>query len=142
VVPNPQRLFPAEILNSVQIIILDHPMEEINPNIQGIRMARRADGTHHLILIASNALWADVLHHTLGTSVLLGYTYDGNDITFYVVVELPHIGKLFRVPVSAHSGTLNWISRIDEKIVTGISVTYRDGKGGAIPFGQTVQVYY
>ena len=129
-------------LNPAQIIILDHPMEEINPNIQGIRMARQPNGTHHLILIASNAMWADVLHHTLGKQVVLDYTYDGNDITFYMVVKLPHIGKLFRVPVSVHSGTLNWISRIDEKTVTGISVAYRDGKGGAISFGETVYVCY
>ena len=117
-------------------------MEEINPNIQGIRMSKLPDGTHNLILVASNEMWADVLHHTLGKQVGLGYTYDGNDITFYVVVELPHIGKLFRVPVSVHSGTLNWLSRIDEKTVTGISVAYRDGKGGAIPFGETVHVYW
>ena len=117
-------------------------VEEINPNIQGIRMARQADGTHHLILVASNAMWADILHHTLGKQVVLGYTYDGSDITFYLVVELPDIGKLFSVPVSVHNGTLNWISRINEKTVTGISVAYRDGKGGAIPFGETVHVDY
>lgn len=126
---------------SAEFSILGYPMEEINPSIQGVRMARQPDGGYRLILVASNEMWADVLHHTLGNEVMLGYTYDRTDITFYLVIELSHIGKLFRVPVNANSGTLDWLNRLDERTVSGISVAYRDGKGGIIPFGAPLSVH-
>jgi hypothetical protein len=113
-------------------------MDEIKADVQGIRMSTQNDDTHHLILISLNAMWADILRHTLGDSVVLRYVYDGYDITYYFVFELPHIDKMFRVAVNATSETRKWLNLIDEKRVTAISVAYRDGKGGIILFGKPV----
>ena len=115
-------------------------MEEISPNIQGVRMASRDNGTHELILIAPNAMWADVLLHTLGERVILSYSYDGADITFYLLFELPGIDKMFKVAVNAFAGTLQWLTWIDEKTVTDIRTCYRDGKGGLILFGAPISL--
>ena len=116
-------------------------MEEITPEIQGVRMTSQNNGTHHLILVTLNEMWADVLHHTLGDQVVLGYTNDGYDITFYLVFELSHIDKLFRVPVNASPETKKWLNWIDEKLVTNIRVAYRDGKGGIVTFGKAIRLY-
>jgi hypothetical protein len=113
-------------------------MEEISPIIQGIRMLGRGKDMHQLVLIAPNAMWADVLHHTLGQQVILTYTYDGAGITYYLRFELPGIGKMFKVAVGSFTQTLQWLNWIDEKTVTDIRVCYRDGKGGLIPYGATV----
>lgn len=113
-------------------------MEEIKIEVQGIRMAAQIDGTYRLILIALNAMWADILRHTLGDSVVLGYSYDGYDITFYLVFQLPGIGKMFSTPVNASVETRKWLRLIDEKKLTSINVAYCDGKGGTILFGKPV----
>ncbi|WP_426671277.1 hypothetical protein ACPPVU_08580 [Mucilaginibacter sp. McL0603] len=113
-------------------------MDEIKPYIQGVRITRQDNGTYHLILVTLNDMWADVLLHTLGDKVVLKYTYDGYDITFYLVFELPHIDKMFSVPVNASSETKKWLEWIDEKTVTAVRVAYRDGKGGVVPFGKPV----
>ena len=103
-------------------------------------MTLRDNGTQHLILVAQNDMWADVLLHNLGDEVVLRYTYDGYDITFYLVFELPHIDKVFSVPVNASSETKKWLQWIDGKMVTAIWVAYRDGKGGLVPFGNPVRL--
>ena len=105
-------------------------------------MNTQKDGTHHLILIALNAMWADVLRHTLGDRVVLGSNYDGYDITFHLVFELPGINKMFRIPINANIETRKWLNLIDERKVTGINVVYRDGKGGTILFGKPVPVSF
>jgi hypothetical protein len=115
-------------------------MDEIKPHIQGVRMSHQENGAHHLILVTLNDMWADVLLHTLGEKVVLGYTYDGYDITFYLVFELPHIDKMFSLPVNASSETKKWLEWIDEKTLTAIRVAYRDGKGGIVPFGKAVEL--
>jgi hypothetical protein len=115
-------------------------MDEIQPKIQGVRMTSEDNGTHHLILITLNAMWADVLHHTLDNEVVLGYTYDGSDITFYLVFELLHIDKMFRVAVNASGETLKWLNWIDEKLVTDVWAAHLDGKGGIVPFGQSIHL--
>ena len=115
-------------------------MDEIKPYIQGVRMTNQDNGTHHLILVTLNDMWADVLLHTLDDKVVLRYTYDGYDITFYLVFELTHIDKIFSVPVNASSETKKWLQWIDEKTVTAIGVAYRDGKGGIIPFEKPVRL--
>jgi hypothetical protein len=114
-------------------------MDEIKIDVQGIRMAPHHDGMYNLILIASNAMWADILQHTFGESVVLGYNYDGYDITFYLVLELPGINKMFRMPVNASFETRKWLNLIDERKVTAIHLAYRDGKGGTILFGKSVK---
>jgi hypothetical protein len=103
-------------------------------------MSRRNNGTHHLILVTQNDMWADVLLDTLGDKVVLKYTYDGYDVTFYLLFELPHIDKMFSVAVNASSETKKWLEWIDEKTVTAIWAAYRDGKGGIIPFGKPVSL--
>ncbi|MDB5022493.1 MAG: hypothetical protein JWP78_248 [Mucilaginibacter sp.] len=115
-------------------------MDEIQPKIQGVRMISQDNGTHHLILITLNAMWADILHHTLGNQVVLGYTYDGSDITCYLVFELVHIDKLFRVAINASGETLKWLNWIDQKMVTDIWAAHLDGKGGIVPFGQSISL--
>ena len=114
-------------------------MDEIKVDVQGIGMAAQMDGTHHLILIALNAMRADILRHTLGESTLLGYNDDGYDITFYLVFKLPGINKMFRVPVNASTDTRKWLTLIDLGTVSAIHVAYRDGKGGTILFGKPVR---
>ena len=108
--------------------------------MQGVRMSHRDDGTHQLILVTVNDMWADVLLHTLGDEVFLKYTYDGYDITFYLVFELPHIDKFFTVPVNALPETKKWLEWIDGKRVTNLSVACRDGKGGLMPFGKLIKL--
>jgi hypothetical protein len=115
-------------------------MDEIKPYIQGVRMVHQDNGTRHLILVTLNDMWADVLLHTLGNKVVLRYTYDGYDITFYLVFELPHIDKMFTVAVNASSETKKWLQWIDAKTVTAIWVAYRDGKGGIVPFGRQISL--
>src|ERR1700753_637578 len=112
-------------------------MDEIKPYIQGVHMSHKENSTHQLILVTTNDMWADVLLHTLGHQVMLKYTYDGYDITFYLVFELPHIDKLFRVPENALPETKKWLGWIDEKKVTELRVAYRDGKGGIVPYGKS-----
>jgi hypothetical protein len=116
-------------------------MDEIKPYIQGVRMTHQDNGTHHLILVASNDMWADVLLHTLGDKIVLKYTYDGYDITFYLVFELPHIDKMFSVAINASSETKKWLKWIEEKTVTDLWVAYRDGKGGVVPYGKSVRLF-
>jgi len=111
-------------------------MDELKVDVQGIRMTAQNDGRYHFILIALNEMWADILRHTLGDNIVLKYVYDGYDITFHLVFELPGINKMFRIPVNASIETRKWLNLIDEGIVTGINVAYRDGKGGIIPFGK------
>jgi hypothetical protein len=114
-------------------------MDEIKADIQGIRMINQ-DGEHQLVLVALNEMWADVLRHTLGGSVYLKYLYDGYDITFYLIFELPAVHKMFKVQVNATAETRKWLSLIDNKKVTAIRVAYRDGKGGPIFYGEPVLV--
>lgn len=115
-------------------------MEEIHPNIHGARMSSRSNGTHQLVLVTLNELWADVLLHNLGSEVALRYSYDGADITFYLELQLPHMDKLFKIPVNASTATLKWLNWIDEKAVTAVWVAHRDGKGGIMPVGKPVQI--
>jgi hypothetical protein len=103
-------------------------------------MTNKDNDTHHLILVTLNAMWADILHHTLGNKVVLGYTYDGYDITFYLVFKLLHIDKMFRVAVNASGETLKWLNWIDEKKVTDVWAAHLDGKGGIVPFGQSIRL--
>ena len=112
-------------------------MEEIKADVQGIRMINQ-DGMHQLVLMALNELWADILLHTLGKAVHLRYQYDGNDITFYLLFELPGINKMFKVPVNATVETRKWLSLIDDKKINAIRVGYRDGKGGMLLYGEPV----
>jgi hypothetical protein len=114
-------------------------MDEIKADVQGIRIIDK-NGVHHLVLIALNELWAGVLLHTLGKEVNVKYQYDGSDITFYLVFELPGIDKMFKVPVNATSETRKWLNLIDGKKVNAIKVGYRDGKGGMLLYGNPVAV--
>ncbi len=114
-------------------------MDEIKADIQGIRMINQ-DGTYQLVLMALNELWADILLHKLGQSVHLKYQYDGGDITFYLLFELPGIDKMFKVLVNATAETRRWITVIDNKKVNAIRVGYRDGKGGTLLYGKPVTV--
>lgn len=113
-------------------------MQQIKVDVQGIRINSQNDGTHHLMLIALNAMWADILQHTLGDRVVLKYNYDGQGITFDVIFELPVINKTFSVQANANTHTLKWLNWIDDKKVTVIRVAFRDGKGGPILFGNPV----
>lgn len=114
-------------------------MDQIKVEIQGIRVINR-DGTHQLVLMALNNLWADILLHSLGSSVRLKYEYDGSDTTFYLVFELPDINKLFKAPVNSTTETRKWLSLIDNKKINAIRVGYRDGKGGLLLYGGPVAV--
>lgn len=114
-------------------------MDEIKADVQGIRIINK-DGKHQLVLIALNELWADILLHTLGSSIHLSYQYDGSDITFYLLFELPDIVKMFKVPVNTTSETRKWLSLIDVKKINAIGVGYRDGKGGLLLYGEPVTV--
>ena len=116
-------------------------MEEIKLDIKGVRMTNQDNGGHHLILVVLNAMQADILKHTLGDHIVLGHIYDGHDITFHLVFELPHINKLFKVPVNASAETKKWLEWIDENLVTNIWVAYPDGKGGIIPVGPPIPLY-
>jgi hypothetical protein len=91
-------------------------------------------------LIALNELWADILHHTLGSEVVLQYRYDGSDITFYLIFELPHLNKMFSVPVNATTETKKWLTWIDAQQVTTVGVGYTDGKNGILPFGTPILI--
>ncbi len=113
-------------------------MEEISPDIQSIRMVRGNGQTYQLLLIASNAIWADMLYQTLGKHVTLTYVYDPAGITFYLYFELSAISKKFIVAVGAFAETLQWLNWIDQGAVASIRVCYRDGKGGLIPLGATI----
>ena len=115
------------------------PMDEIKADVQGIRMINK-DSTHHLVLMALNELWADILLRTLGGTVCLKYQYDGSDIVFYLLFELPDIDKMFKVQVNATTETHKWLSLIDDKKVAAIGVGYRDGKGGMLLYGKPVAV--
>lgn len=114
-------------------------MDEIKADVQGVRMTNRS-GVYQLILMALNNLWADILLQTLGSSVQLKYLYDGNDITLYLLFELPDIDKMFKVPVNATAETRKWLSLIDDKKINAIRVGYRDGKGGLLLYGEPVAV--
>jgi hypothetical protein len=70
----------------------------------------------------------------------LRYTYDGTDITFYLVFEISHLNKMFIVPTNATSETKKWLAWIDTKQVTTVGVGYPDGKGGILPFREPIQV--
>jgi len=115
-------------------------MEEIKVDIQGVRMTSNNGGTHQLVLIALNELWADVLGHTLGEAVRLDYAYDGYDITFYLMFELPGIDKMFKLQVNATTETRKWLSLIDDQKIITIRVAYPDGKGSPIYYGKPVPV--
>ena len=103
-----------------------------------MRMINR-NGSHQLILMALNNLWADILLQTLGSSVKLKYQYDGSDITFYLLFELPGIDKMFKVPVNATTETRKWLNLIDDKKIA-IRAGYRDGKGGLLLHGEPVAI--
>jgi hypothetical protein len=113
-------------------------MDQIRVNVQGIRMAALPNGNQHLLLIAPNQLQADILQHTIGGSVKLSYTYDGTDITFYLVFELPRISKMFRIAINANTATCKWLNHVDEQKVTAIRIAYRDGKGSPVISGSIV----
>jgi hypothetical protein len=115
-------------------------MQEIKLHIQGVSMTRQPNGEHHLLLIAPNSMEAEILQQTIGNQVFLSYTYDGSDVTFYLVFQLPHINKLFKIAVNALPETLKWLNYIDDKKVTAIRIAYRDGKGGIIPFGGLIGI--
>ncbi|MBV8389092.1 MAG: hypothetical protein JO080_04760 [Mucilaginibacter sp.] len=114
-------------------------MDEIKADVQGIRMIKK-NGKPQLVLIALNELWADILRHTLGKAVYLKYLYDGNDITFYLVFDLPDINKTFKVQVNATPETRKWLNLIDNHKVTSIRTAYRDGKGGTVLYGDPVSI--
>ena len=114
-------------------------MDEIKADVHGARMINKY-GAHQLVLMALNELWAGILLHTLGKAVHLKYQYDGSDITFYFLFELPGINKMFMVPVNATVETLKWLKLIDDKKVTAIRVGYRDGKGGLLLYGDQVPI--
>ena len=96
--------------------------------------------TYQLVLVAMNELWADILLRTLGSSIKLKYQYDGNDITFYLLFELPDINKMFKVTVNAMAETRKWLNLIDGKKINAIRVGYRDGKGGLLLYGELVAI--
>ena len=98
------------------------------------------DDSLQLVLMALNELWAGILLHTLGKAVRLKYQYNGNDITFYLLFELPEIDKMFKVSVNANTETRKWLSLIEDKKINAIRVGYRDGKGGLLHFGEPVAV--
>jgi hypothetical protein len=112
-------------------------MDEIKADVQGIRMISQC-GMHHLVLMALNELWADILLRNLGNEVHMKYRYDGNDITFYLWFELPRIDKMFKIPVNATVETRKWLSLVDDKKINAIRVGYRDGKGGMLLYGEPV----
>ncbi|MDO3626630.1 hypothetical protein [Mucilaginibacter sp. BT774] len=114
-------------------------MDEIKADVHGARMINKY-GAHQLVLMALNEQWAGILLHTLGKAVRLKYQYDGSDITFYFLFELPDINKMFSVPVNATTETRKWLSLIDGNEVTAIRVGYRDGKGGLLLYGEQVLV--
>jgi len=114
-------------------------MNEIKVDIQGVRMINK-DGVNQLVLMALNELWADILLRTLGKAIYLKYRYDGNDITFHLLFELPGIDKMFKVPVNATSETRKWLKLIDDKKVNAIRIGYRDGKGGMLLYGEPVVI--
>jgi hypothetical protein len=114
-------------------------MDEIKADVQGIRMINR-EGNHHLVLMALNELWADILRLNLGKTVNLKYQYDGSDVTFYLLFELPGIDKTFTVSVNANAETRKWLNLIDDKKINAIRVGYRDGKGGLLLYGEPVAV--
>ena len=113
-------------------------MEEIKANVQSIRMTRQPDGSRHVVLVATNELQADILRHTLGDSISVRYSYDGSDITWYLIFELPRIQKMFRVPINANEATLKWMDWLDERSITAVRVAYYDGKLSIIPFGAPI----
>ncbi len=115
-------------------------MEEIKTKIRGVRITNQDNGTHHLILVTLNEMWAGILLHTLGNKIVLRYTYDGCDITYYLVFELPDIDKMFRVAVNASGETLKWLNWIDKKTVTDVWAAYTDGKGGIVPYGTSIRL--
>ena len=100
----------------------------------------KQDDMHQLVLMTLNELWADILLRTLGGTVHMQYLYDGNDITFYLLFELPNINKMFGVPVNATVETRKWLNLIDDKKINAIRVGYRDGKGGLLLYGEPVAV--
>ena len=114
-------------------------MDEIKADVQGIRMINR-DGNYHLVLMALNELWADILLRTLGKTVNLKYQYDGSDITFYLLFELPDIDKKFKTSVNANTETRKWLDMIGDKKINAIRVGYRDGKGGLLLYGEPVPI--
>ncbi|MBS1523584.1 MAG: hypothetical protein JST50_21460 [Bacteroidetes bacterium] len=114
-------------------------MDEIKVDAQGIRLISKND-TYQLVLMALNELWAGILLRTLGATVRLKYLYDGSDITFYLLFELPGIDKMFKVPVNATTETRKWLSLIDDKKINAIRVGYRDGKGGLLLYGEPMAV--
>ena len=116
-------------------------MEEIKADVQGIHMIYQ-DGKHRLVLMALNELWADVLLRTLNDTIRLRYKYDGSDITFYLLFELPGIDKMFKVPVNATIETRKWLSLIADKKINAIRVGYRDGKGGTLFYGEPVAILW
>jgi hypothetical protein len=116
-------------------------MDEIKADVHGIRMIYR-DGAYKVILMTLNELWADILLHTLGKTVHLKYQYNGSDITFYLLFELPAIDKMFNVSANANAETRKWLSLIDDKKINAIRVGYRDGKGGMLLYGEPVAVIW
>jgi hypothetical protein len=114
-------------------------MDEIKANVQGIRMIKQGD-MHQLVLMALNELWADILLRTLGGTVRLQYRYDGTDIIFYLLFELPDINKMFIVPVNATVETRKWLNLIDDKKINATRIGYRDGKGGLLLYNEPVAV--
>jgi len=114
-------------------------MDEIKVDVQGIRMVSKGS-TYQLVLVAMNELWADILLRTLGSLVKLKYQYDGDDITFYLLFELPDIDKMFKVPVNATIETRKWLNLINGKKINAIEVGYRDGKGGLLLHGEPVAI--
>ena len=114
-------------------------MDEIKTDVQGIRIIFR-EGKYLLVLMALNELWADILMRTLGKTVNLKYQYDGCDITFYLLFELPDIDKTFKVSVNANAEPRKWLDMIGDKKINAIRVGYRDGKGGLLLYGEPVAV--
>jgi hypothetical protein len=115
-------------------------MDEIKVDVQGVRIINNNEGTHQLVLVALNELWADVLLNTLGKSVQLDFLYDGYDITLYLVFKLPGIDKMFKVQVNVTPETRKWLDLINNKKINAIKVAYRDGKGSPIFYGKPVLV--
>jgi len=114
-------------------------MDEIKADVQGVRMINQND-VYQLVLMALNELWADILLRTLGGSIHLSYRHDGSDITFYLLLELPDIGKMFEVPVNATIETRKWLRLIDNRKINAIRIGYRDGKGGLLLYGEPVGI--
>ncbi|MGZ3819149.1 MAG: hypothetical protein ACXVB6_01055 [Mucilaginibacter sp.] len=115
-------------------------MEEIKHQIQSVKMPRQNNGTYYLMLVVLNEMTADILHHRLNREIILSYVYDGTDITFYLVFELLHIDKMFKLAINASVETLKWLDRINKRLVTGVQVAYFDGKGGTIPLGTSIHL--